>query len=553
MINFLQKRRFNDTNRRERSESPPFVPFVDEAATAQSSFTPPLVLVAFIFPALAGYNFGYDIGSTSGAIQRLRHVPSAAALDGSPLLQGLLTSGSLFGTCVGTALSFLVAAPLGRRGELLLAATLYLLGTAICTLAPDGTYLLHAVFAGRGAYGLGVAFAMHAAPVYISEVTPPSIRGVLVSLKEAMIVVGILSGFSASALTTAYAVPFAISWRLIWLPPALIALIVFIGMLYAPPSPRWLLLRAASLQERDPSKALRYGEEAARGLRRLRSRTLCGDPVCDDRAVEEELQSIRSMLGSGGSNSTRRKKNGNGSGGEGGGEASCGEVLSARRALIAGLGLVLLQQVTGQPSVLYYQESIFRDAGFGSLAAYASVIVGGAKLLATMFTVLRVDHYGRRPLLFAGISLMLVSLITLSIAFYTRDSTSSSSSEDGNADASSDLASILIVIALMVYVCGYQIGFGPIAWLMISEVFPLRTRGTALSIAVTVNFGFNLLVTFTLPSIQQAFDSFAPGRGMSYLFALYAGFCVASIAFTHACVPETKGKTLEEIERELRD
>ena len=102
MINFLQKRRFNETKRRERSESPPFVPFVDEAATAQSSFTPPLVLVAFIFPALAGYNFGYDIGSTSGAIQRLRHVPAAAALDGSPLLQGLLTSGSLFGTCVGT-------------------------------------------------------------------------------------------------------------------------------------------------------------------------------------------------------------------------------------------------------------------------------------------------------------------------------------------------------------------------------------------------------------------------------------------------------------------
>ena len=127
------------------------------------------------------------------------------------------------------------------------------------------------------------------------------------------------------------------------------------------------------------------------------------------------------------------------------------------------------------------------------------------------------------------------------------------SAASGSADASSDLASILIVIALMVYVCGYQIGFGPIAWLMISEVFPLRTRGTALSIAVTVNFGFNLLVTFTLPSIQQAFDSFAPGRGMSYLFALYAGFCVASIAFTHACVPETKGKTLEEIERELRD
>lgn len=100
--------------------------------------------------------------------------------------------------------------------------------------------------------------------------------------------------------------------------------------------------------------------------------------------------------------------------------------------------------------------------------------------------------------------------------------------------------------------CPFQVGFGPIAWLMISEVFPLKLRAAALSIAVTVNFGFNLLATFALPSMQQAFDAIEPGRGMAYLFALYAVLCVASLAFVALCVPETKGKSLEQIERELR-
>ena len=520
--------------------------------------SPPLVLVAFLFPAFAGFNFGFDIGSTSGAIQRLRGVPDASVLDGSSFLQGLLTSGSLFGTVLGTCLSFVVAGPLGRRGELLLASGLYLLGTCICVFAPSGPSLLTMVFAGRGIFGMGVAFAMHAAPVYISEISPPSIRGVLVSLKEGFIVLGILAGFGMSAATTAFSMSPDSAWRTIWAPPALVAGIVAAGMFFMPASPRWLLLRARSAT--DQATALRYAREAQGGLRRLRSRTLCGSPRCDEDEVQAELDAIASMVGTPrvvtapggprGGTAPSPSHPGGRRHASAESEAGCGEVLQARRALLAGLGLVLLQQVTGQPSVLYYQEAIFRDAGFGDLAAYASVIVGGAKLLATLFTVLRVDSYGRRPLLFAGITLMLVSLIALAIAFYTRPL---NGPEPEAAGGEVGIANVIIVCSLMVYVCGYQIGFGPIAWLMISEVFPLRTRGTALSIAVTVNFGFNLLVTFTLPSIQEQFDALNPGRGIAYLFTLYAAFCVASLAFTHRFVPETKGKSLEQIERELRD
>ena len=204
-------------------DDPSFMRMQRQATAVSAAAAPPLVLVAFIFPALAGFNFGFDIGSTSGAIQQLRAVPDAAQLDSSPLLQGLLTSGSLFGTVVGTTLSFVVAAPLGRRRELLLASSLYAAGTAIAVLAPAGPSLLTLVFAGRGIYGVGIAFAMHSAPVYIAEIAPASIRGLLISLKEGFIVGGILAGFSASAAVTAYGLHPSFAWRAIWAGPALVS------------------------------------------------------------------------------------------------------------------------------------------------------------------------------------------------------------------------------------------------------------------------------------------------------------------------------------------
>ena len=167
-----------------------------------------------------------------------------------------------------------------------------------------------------------------------------------------------------------------------------------------------------------------------------------------------------------------------------------------------------------------------------------------------------------RAVLLPGIFMMLVSLVVLAYSFFhmpippnAHGGTASAldrGAQTRSLPAESNLAAIAIVCSLMVYVCGYQIGFGPIAWLLISEIFPLRTRGTALSIAVTVNFAFNLLVTFTLPSIQDAFDAIEPGRGIAYLFIVYATLCLFSLVFVHAYVPETKGKTLEQIEKDLK-
>jgi len=484
------------------------------------------VYLAFLFPAMAGFLFGYDIGSTSGAVRSLRLL---VGFEAKGMWTSATTSASLMGATLGSVLAFWVGEPLGRRRELLVGSSLYLFGSLLCVAAPESGAAYGAVFAGRWLYGLGVAFSMHAAPVYISEMAPSAVRGMLVGGKEGFIVGGILAGFAAAAVGEA-ALPATSVFRGVWALPVPISLVIFGGMWLMPPSPRWLLLRAASSsarQDLEGSPVLDPGGRSAAlaALSRFRRGS-------SPSAVEAELAAIEATLAE---VSVARA-------------GSWAEMLTSRRALLAGLGLISLQQLTGQPSVLYYQDAIFRDAGFGDFASKAGVLVGVAKLAATVCSVAAVDRFGRRPLLQAGIGMMTMALLLLAVGFQFK--------VPGEAPGEYVLPPgawpPVVVFALMLYVCGYQVGFGPIAWLIISEVFPIKTRTRALSMAVTVNFGFNLLVTFLLSPLQTALDALSPGKGSSYLFAIYAALCLVSSTFVHACVPETKGKSLEQIEAMLR-
>jgi hypothetical protein len=217
------------------------------------------------------------------------------------------------------------------------------------------------------------------------------------------------------------------------------------------------------------------------------------------------------------------------------------------KPLYIGCGLVFLQQVTGQPSVLYFATNIFKSAGFGQLAALSSVFVGLVKLLATMFTVFRVDKYGRVLLLTVGIAMMIVALAFIGTAFIFRECTAEGVSLKDCKDADVSLPqewAFVTVGGLMLYVSGYQVGFGPISWLMISEIFPLKVRGGAMSIAAIVNFGSNIIMTLLQQVLQ---DAFTPAG----VFFGYLGLSVVSLVFVRVVVPETKGKTLEEIEAML--
>jgi len=236
--------------------------------------------------------------------------------------------------------------------------------------------------------------------------------------------------------------------------------------------------------------------------------------------------------------------------------------LSAARLLFSGRSLqqptaradarcspwrLFLQQVTGQPAVLYFQTNISKGAGFASTAALSSVGVGFVKLLATLFTVWRVDQYGRRQLLLWGIALMMIALAILGLAFAFRHC---DDPHTAVADCAPEKVSlprgwaIATVFALMLNVSGYQVGFGPISWLMISEIFPLGVRGAALSTAAMVNFGSNFLMTLCQTALMAALTP-------SGTFFTYLGLALISFAFVLMIVPETKGKTLEEIENEM--
>lgn len=453
-----------------------------------------------MFPALGGLLFGYDIGATSGATISLQspELSGISWFNLSAVQLGLVVSGSLYGALLGSLIVYPIEDFLGRRRELIAAAVLYLLGGIITAYAPR----LGVLLIGRLLYGLGIGFAMHGAPLYIAETCPSQIRGTLISLKELFIVIGILLGYFVGSLE----INAVGGWRYMYGLSCPIALIMGFGMLTLPPSPRWLLLRGV----RGKGPLQEYKEKAISALSKLRGR-FAGDKVSEAQ-IEDTLASLKSayMEESGG---------------------SVWEVFQgpSLKAFIIGGGLVLFQQITGQPSVLYYAGPILQSAGFSAAAdaTRVSVVIGIFKLLMTGVAVLKVDDLGRRPLLIGGVSGIALSLFLLSAYYKFLGG-----------------FSLVAVASLLLYVGCYQISFGPISWLMVSEIFPLRTRGRGISLAVLTNFGSNAIVTFAFSPLQELL-------GGDNLFLLFGAIALVSLVFVVTVVPETKGLSLEEIESKI--
>jgi sugar porter (SP) family MFS transporter len=461
-----------------------------------------MVALPFLFPAFGGLLFGYDIGATSGAAVSIVS-PELSGTDwyGLTSLQtGLVVSGSLYGALLGSILAFNIADILGRRRELMTGASLYLVGALVTGLAPN----LAVLVAGRLIYGIGIGLSMHAAPMYIAETSPSSVRGTLISLKEAFIVGGILLGY----LVGNNQVEAIGGWRVMFGCAAPLALAMGVGMWWLPPSPRWLLLRAVQDKDGDGG-ATELKSQAASALRRLKGST--------QETAEEEIEETWGAL-----------------------QVACegedmdvtfGELFQGvnLKALLVGGGLVFFQQFTGQPSVLYYAATILQSAGFSAAADATSlaVLLGLFKLVMTCVAVFNVDKLGRRPLLIGGVAGITVSLAILAAYF--------SFFQDYPYSA---------VAALLLYVGCYQISFGPISWLMVSEIFPLRTRGRALGLTTLVNFGSNAVVALAFAPLQDSV-------GQSNTFVIFGIISIISLGFIITTVPETKGLSLEQIEAKL--
>ncbi|RZB79795.1 D-xylose-proton symporter-like 3, chloroplastic isoform B [Glycine soja] len=379
------KRRFHVYSDGESSES------LVSDATYQEEFSWSSVILPFLFPALGGLLFGYDIGATSGATISLQS-PELSGISWfklSAIQLGLVVSGSLYGALLGSLVAFAIADFLGRKKQLITAALLYLFGGVITAYAPE----LGVLLAGRLLYGLGIGLAMHGAPLYIAETCPSQIRGTLVSLKELFIVLGILLGYFVGS----FLIETVGGWRFMYGFSAPVAVLMGLGMLTLPNSPRWLLLRA--VQGKGSFQDLK--EKAIFSLSKLRGRPP-GDKE-SERQVEETLVSLKSAYAD-------KESEGNFL------EVFQGPNL---KAFIIGGGLVLFQQITGQPSVLYYAGPILQSAGFSAAsdATKVSVVIGLFKLLMTWIAVLKVDDLGRRPLLIGGVSGIALSLVLLS-AYY---------------------------------------------------------------------------------------------------------------------------------------
>jgi sugar porter (SP) family MFS transporter len=434
------------------------------------------VYVVAVVAAICGFLFGYDTGVISGALLFIRKDFTL-----SRWMQSVVTSAVLAGAALGAGFSGSLADRFGRRRMVIAVAVLFFVASLLTGLAPGASWLA----TGRFFVGLAIGVCSYTAPLYISEISPPHNRGGLVSVNQLLITVGILVSY-----ITDYALAEGEHWRWMFALAAIPATILGIGMIFLPESPRWLVHAG----QRD---------RARRVLARVRTQ----------QQAEAEIYLIESH------------------GEEGEGKPSAWTELfrpEYRPALIVGIGLATFQQVTGINTIIYYAPTIFQLAGFSSAAQsiLATAGVGLVNVLLTIASLRLLDRVGRRPLLLAGVGGMIASLSMLGSVFLL--------------DSRSATLGWLAVGSVMVYVGSFAISLGPIFWLLISEIYPLRVRGMAMGVATMCNWGFNLLVALTFLLLVDSL-------GAAYTFWVYAGVSVASWIFCYWLVPETKGRTLEEI------
>ena len=339
---------------------------------------------------------------------------------------------------------------------------------------------------GRLLVGLAIGVASMLTPLYLAEISPARDRGAIVSLNQLCITGGIL---------VSYLVGFALAgasggWRWMLALGAVPGIILSAGMLVLPESPRWLAGHGRM-------------QDAERVLHRLRGTA----------NVSDELGSLRTDL--------MREQ----------GQSAALSALFAprlRRPLVIGIGLAMFQQITGINTVIYFAPTIFQSAGMSSAATsiLATAGVGAVNVIMTIVSIRLIDRLGRRQLLFWSLGGMAVTLFVLSAAFH--------------AGASGQLAWIA-VLSVAAFVGFFAIGLGPVFWLLIAEIFPLAQRGRAMSLATVANWGFNLVVSATFLNLVGAF-------GSAGAFLVYGVLSLAALAFIALLVPETKGRSLEQIE-----
>mmetsp|Transcript_33280 Transcript_33280/g.76697 ORF Transcript_33280/g.76697 Transcript_33280/m.76697 type:complete len:379 (-) Transcript_33280:421-1557(-) len=345
----------------------------------------------------------------------------------------------------------------------------------------------------------------------MAEMSPARIRGAIVSVKEVIIVTGMVAGYCVGYLFDSD----PLVWSYVYIVILVVGAVPMLLTSFAiPRSVRWLLLKGHTEEAKKSIKYIyktRVDEEFDELLEFIGAATTESTPVQDQdsKAAEE---------------AAAKKKN---------------SIFSHSKAFKASLGLTALQQLCGKPSMEGYSAIIFASAG---LVNSSSVWMSLFMIASALVTTVLVDRAGRKILLQIGCTMQLFSLAAIGFAFcfFQKDVTGGHNGSGSMPTA----AQVVVLVGMFGYVCGYEVSFGPLTWLVMSEVFPLESRGAATAFMVEINFLLNFLVQFLI-LVAEARVGWGP------LFFVFAGVMIYSVYFIHHNVPETKGLTLEQIERTM--
>jgi sugar porter (SP) family MFS transporter len=440
-----------------------------------------LLVRVSVIAAIGGLLFGYDTGVISGALLYIKDDLHAGTFE-----QQAIVSVLLLGAMVGAIVSGYLADRISRRWTKVISGSLYVIGALGCAFSINAEMLIGFRFL----LGLSVGTASFVSPLYIAEVSPPRVRGGLVSFNQLAITTGILVAYVVNFLFKDVAGDWRWMLGLAAVPGAALA----VGMLTVPHTPRWLMMHGQRDRARETLEELRSGD--------------------DDADVDQELEDIEEA---------NERESG----------TSVRELLTARLRplLLIGLALAIFQQFVGINTVIYYAPTILADTGLTDSASITqTVFVGVTNVLFTIVAVLLLDKVGRRTLLLIGVAGLTVALLILAAYFWST--------------TLQDHASYLALGGLLLYVAAFAVGLGPVFWLMISEIYPIGVRSKAMSVSTVANWGANFLVAATFLSLSGAITR----QGTFLLYAVIA--VVAFIVFA-LWVPETRGRQLEEIQEEV--
>ncbi len=435
-----------------------------------------------IVAALGGLLFGYDTAVIAGAIGFIE-----TKFQLSPAMTGWAASSAIWGCVAGALSAGYISDRWGRKKVLIVTAILFAISAIGSAIPENLTQFVLARFIG----GVGVGAASMLSPMYISEVAPASKRGMLVTLYQLAIVLGInliyfvnleIAGMGDDSWNTEY------GWRYMLGSETIPAVLFMITLFFVPESPRWL---AGKGRDKEAMNVLEKvnGEEKARLVMQEVKATL-----------REEKGTIRELFAPG-----------------------------LRTAMIVGMFLAMFSQITGINAIIYYAPEIFKSVGFGTDSALLqTVIIGITNTVFTFVAIRFIDRAGRRKLLLWGVSGMILCLTGVGIVFWF------------------DLSSgPLLLFFILGFIASFASSLGPIPWVIISEIFPTKTRGIAMSFATFTLWIGVVLVTQLTPVLLDSL-------GGAITFWIFAGNAILLLIFTYRMIPETKGKTLEEIEHQWK-